>query len=105
MEGHVEGRKGQGRGGTDGWDSNWDEMLTAELGGPLTFSCTLTSWNLVNFDPLVCRHSRPPDLFFWHSLLGHITRGMKVGEAIWGGVRGRVFPSQGCTQAPPLPND
>ena len=82
-------------GGTDGWDSNWDEMLTAELGGPLTFSCTLTSWNLVNFDPLVCRHSRPPDLFFWHSLLGHITRGMKVGEAIWGGVRGRVLPSQG----------
>ena len=89
----VEGRE---------WEGRWVGLQLgrnahSRAGWPLTFSCTLTSWNLVNFDPLVCRHSRPPDLFFWHSLLGHITRGMNVGEAIWGGARGR-----GQREGPPI---
>ena len=78
--------------------------ITSVLVGPLTFSCSFTSWNLVNFDPLVCIHSRPPDLFFWHSLLGHITRGMNVGEAICGRGQREVPSSQHWTQ-PPIPAD
>lgn len=49
----------------------------------LTCSCIFISWNLMNLEPRVCRYSRPPERLVWHSWLGHMIRGMKVGDWIW----------------------
>lgn len=48
----------------------------------LTCSCIFISWNLMNLEPRVCRYSRPPERLVWHSWLGHMIRGMKVGDWI-----------------------
>lgn len=53
----------------------------------LTCSWIRSSWNLTNLEPLVCRYSRPPDLLVTHSWLGHMMRGMKEGDWIWGTVK------------------
>lgn len=37
----------------------------------------------MNLEPRVCRYSRPPERLVWHSWLGHMIRGMKVGDWIW----------------------
>lgn len=64
------------------------ELPTSNFPGPwtsypkLTCSCIFISWNLMNLEPRVWRYSRPPERLVWHSWLGHIIRGMKVGDWI-----------------------
>ena len=64
------------------------ELPTSNFPGPgtsyskLTCSCIFISWNLMNLEPRVWRYSRPPERLVWHSWLGHMIRGMKVGDWI-----------------------